>query len=156
MKEQEEFKVPDNFPKPFGQRVIVKEVQQEETTTKAGIILQGAKTLQDCGIGVLIAVGSAANPELIPGQYIAFDKRSNMAVYHKGVPYLHMLDYEIWMAFSPTDTRFQPKVADNEEKRRESNMDVTKRITEDANQKVDLLQNKDEMPKSKTIILPGK
>lgn len=154
--EAPKFTVPLGLPKPFGQRVLIKEIQQDEMKTEGGIIIPGAKQLQDCAIGIVMSKGSKVDAEIAIGDRVAFHKMANMAIYHKGVAYLHMADYELYCSYGD-NTHFTPKVADTEELRREKRQEFTKNNKAISDEAIDKLDNESDMGKKKTtIIMPNK
>lgn len=137
---------------PLGMYMAVKEIEQEEYQTKAGVWIPGAKQLEECRLGVVYAIGDACDTPIKVGDLIAFDKGCMYGVTYKGVQYLRVGLHEAFFIVPPGNY-IDPHYADFFEKRRESRIQGEKAVRKREDDKLEeKFERRDEENKKKDYI----
>lgn len=135
-----DFKIPPGLYIPLGQRVLVKEVPQEEYKTNAGIIVNGAANLQNARLGIVYRIGESVTTPIMPGFKVAYDKFALSGIIHDGVQYTDLADYQIYSVVPP-ENYLAIQVPNTDELRRQDRIDFTKRSQEKTDKEIDKIQN---------------
>ena len=86
--------VPENFPKPLHNRIIIS-TTKPETVSQGGIIIPDVATEQQ-NKGYIMAVGPLVeNPSVVPGKLAVYGQYSGVEIEHDGREYLIMRETDL-------------------------------------------------------------
>ena len=114
---EEGFELPEGFPIPYGEWVIIKKGKQEEQMLRSGLIMPGGET-KNALIGTMFAFGSGCLKPLKTGTKVLFSPNANQSIVYDGITYLYMSEYDVYCNLPPK-SYIPPHYKDLKEKVRE-------------------------------------
>jgi len=139
----EDFEVPNGFPIPINQSIIVKPVNREIKTV-GGIILSKASSKKINSIGTIYAIGEEVNIPIRLGLEVdceEFAMSPQSELNFKGDSYYVISQHTIRAICTPNSFKY-PRHPNNDEKRRQDRIDEQATVSKTLQHKVDNLDEK--------------
>jgi co-chaperonin GroES (HSP10) len=108
------FEVPDNFPTPRNNSVIVKMISQGTIETTSGVLLPEAvgNNANKPNVGIIYAVGADVPTDLQPGLKVYYNQYSDLEIMIDGYPYVMMYNTDVYCILKDSNfVKIAPKPA---------------------------------------------